>query len=109
MHGSTHEEQTAIEGSRATAHPRRTTVATRCGASRSGASDGGLAPVGVALGRDIGKRRLRSTAGSRTYRAPTFLAENFVHLNQFARNRLKSMQRRPRLIAAFWKQAELSL
>jgi len=35
-----------------------------------------------------------------------FLAENFVHLNQFARNRLKSMQRRPRLIAAFWKQAD---
>lgn len=27
----------------------------------------------------------------------------------FARNRLKSMQRRPRLIAAFWKQAELPI
>lgn len=38
-----------------------------------------------------------------------FLAEDFAHLNQFARNRLKSMQRRPRLIAAFWKQAELPL
>ena len=38
-----------------------------------------------------------------------FLAENFTQLNQFARNRLKSMQRRPRLIAAFWKQAELAL
>ena len=38
-----------------------------------------------------------------------FLAENFVHLNHFARNRLRSMQRRPRLIAAFWKQAELPL
>jgi transposase len=38
-----------------------------------------------------------------------FLAENFAQLNEFARNRLKSMQRRPRLIAAFWKQAELAL
>jgi transposase len=38
-----------------------------------------------------------------------FLAENFTQLNQFARNRLKSMQRRPRLIAAFWTQAELAL
>lgn len=27
----------------------------------------------------------------------------------FARNRLKSMQRRPQLIAAFWKQAELPI
>jgi len=29
-------------------------------------------------------------------------------VGQFARNRLKSMQRRPHLIAAFWKQAELA-
>lgn len=29
-------------------------------------------------------------------------------VSQFARNRLKSMQRRPKLIAAFWKQAELA-
>ena len=27
----------------------------------------------------------------------------------FARNRLKSMQRRPRLITAFWQQAELPI
>ena len=27
----------------------------------------------------------------------------------FARNRLRSMQRRPRLIAAFWQQAELPI
>ena len=27
----------------------------------------------------------------------------------FARNRLKSMQRRPQLITAFWQQAELSI
>ena len=29
-------------------------------------------------------------------------------VGQFARNRLKSMQRRSHLIAAFWKQAELA-
>ncbi len=29
-------------------------------------------------------------------------------VGQFARNRLKSMQRRPTLIATFWKQAELA-
>src|SRR5258706_3482651 len=29
-------------------------------------------------------------------------------VGQFARNRLKSMQRRPHLVAAFWKQAELT-
>lgn len=29
-------------------------------------------------------------------------------VGQFARNRLKSMQRRPALIGAFWKQAELA-
>jgi transposase len=29
-------------------------------------------------------------------------------VGQFARNRLKSMQRRPALITAFWKQAELA-
>jgi len=27
----------------------------------------------------------------------------------FARNRLKSMQRRPRLITAFWQQAQLPI
>lgn len=30
-------------------------------------------------------------------------------VRRFARGRLKAMQRRPRLIAAFWKQAELPL
>jgi len=29
-------------------------------------------------------------------------------VGQFARNRLKSMQRRPHLVTAFWKQAELA-
>ncbi len=36
---------------------------------------------------------------------PTHLAE----LSDFARRRLKSMQRRPKLIRAFWQQAELAL
>ena len=34
--------------------------------------------------------------------------DTISEVGQFARNRLKSMQRRPRLIAAFWKQAELA-
>ena len=37
------------------------------------------------------------------------LCLNTIHeVSQFARNRLKSMQRRPKLIVAFWKQAELA-
>ena len=36
---------------------------------------------------------------------PSHLAE----VSDFARRRLKSMQRRPKLIRAFWKQAELDL
>jgi transposase len=36
---------------------------------------------------------------------PTHLAE----VSEFARRRLKSMQRRPKLIRAFWQQAELAL
>lgn len=35
--------------------------------------------------------------------------KTFAELSPIARNRLRSMQRRPRLIAAFWKQAELPL
>lgn len=34
---------------------------------------------------------------------------NFFELTEFARNRLQSMQRRPTLITAFWKQADLPL
>ena len=34
--------------------------------------------------------------------------KNLAELSPFARNRLRSMQRRPRLIAAFWVQAELA-
>jgi transposase len=34
--------------------------------------------------------------------------KNFAELSPFARNRLRSMQRRPRLITAFWTQAELA-
>jgi transposase len=36
---------------------------------------------------------------------PTHLAE----VSDFARRRLRSMQRRPKLIQAFWQQAELAL
>ena len=36
---------------------------------------------------------------------PSTIAE----VSDFARRRLKSMQRRPSLIRAFWKQAELAL
>ena len=32
-----------------------------------------------------------------------------AQVGAFARNRLKSMQRRPRLITAFWKQTELAI
>jgi hypothetical protein len=32
-----------------------------------------------------------------------------AEVSDFARRRLKSMQRRPRLIQAFWNQAELEL
>jgi transposase len=38
-----------------------------------------------------------------------FCAANLHELSCFARNRLKSMQRRPTLVAAFWRQAELPL
>jgi transposase len=36
-------------------------------------------------------------------------AQDFTSLSDFARRRLKSMQRRPILITAFWKQSELAL
>jgi transposase len=35
-------------------------------------------------------------------------ARNLAELSPIARNRLRSMQRRPQLIRAFWKQAELA-
>ena len=35
--------------------------------------------------------------------------DSIREVGQFARNRLKSMQRRPHLVASFWKQAELAL
>jgi transposase len=36
-------------------------------------------------------------------------ARNIAQVSDYARRRLKSMQRRPKLITAFWKQAELAL
>lgn len=38
-----------------------------------------------------------------------FCAHDFAQLSDTARRKLRSMQRRPRLVAAFWKQAELAL
>jgi transposase len=38
-----------------------------------------------------------------------FCPTNLAEVNDFARRRLKSMQRRPTLIRAFWQQAELAL
>jgi len=38
-----------------------------------------------------------------------FCPHDMYELNDFARRRLRSMQRRPTLVAAFWKQAELPL
>lgn len=38
-----------------------------------------------------------------------FCPTSFAHLSDFARRRLRSMQRRPMLVRAFWKQAELPL
>jgi hypothetical protein len=35
--------------------------------------------------------------------------QDFSQLTEFARSRLKSMQRRATLLTAFWKQAELPL
>ncbi len=34
--------------------------------------------------------------------------DSIAEVGRFARNRLKSMQRRPHLVTAFWKQAELA-
>jgi transposase len=36
-------------------------------------------------------------------------ASSIAQVSDYARRRLKSMQRRPKLITAFWKQAELAL
>mgnify|MGYP000509970362 CR=1 FL=1 len=38
-----------------------------------------------------------------------FCAHDLDHLSHTARGKLKSMQRRPTLVTAFWKQAELAL
>ena len=38
-----------------------------------------------------------------------FCPHDFAELTTFARRRLASMQRRSKLVAAFWKQAELAL
>lgn len=43
----------------------------------------------------------------KTHELSNFCARDFAQLTHTARRRLRSMQRRPILVAAFWKQAEL--
>ncbi len=41
------------------------------------------------------------------HRLPNFCARALAHLSAFGRKALNNMRRRPKLVAAFWKQAEL--
>ena len=41
------------------------------------------------------------------HRLPNFSAKDLAHLSAFGRKALSNMRRRPKLVAAFWKQAEL--
>jgi hypothetical protein len=41
------------------------------------------------------------------HRLPNFCAKDLAQLSTFGRKALRNMRRRPKLIAAFWKQAEL--
>jgi transposase len=43
----------------------------------------------------------------KSHEIPNFCARDLTHLKHAARSRLRSMQRRTTLVAAFWKQAEL--
>lgn len=45
----------------------------------------------------------------KTREVANLCATNIHEVSDFARRRLKSMQRRPKLVTAFWKQAELSI
>jgi len=45
----------------------------------------------------------------KTHEIANLCARDLDQLSDFARRRLKSMQRRPALVTAFWKQAELPL
>lgn len=41
------------------------------------------------------------------HRLPNFCARDLAHLSAFGRKALNNMRRRPKLVSAFWKQAEL--
>jgi transposase len=41
------------------------------------------------------------------HRLPNFSAKDLAHLSDFGRRQLRNIRRRPKLITAFWKQAEL--
>ena len=43
----------------------------------------------------------------KTHAMPNFCAKDLAHLKRQAGSRLRSMQRRPTLVGAFWRQAEL--
>lgn len=43
----------------------------------------------------------------KSHAMPNFCARGLQHLSAHARSRLRSMRRRPTLVKAFWKQAEL--
>lgn len=45
----------------------------------------------------------------KNHELPNFCPKHFAQLSDTARRRLKSMQRRKPLVAAFWKQAELPI
>lgn len=45
----------------------------------------------------------------KTHALANFCAHDLAQLSQTARQKLRSRQRRPRLVTAFWKQAELAL
>jgi transposase len=46
-------------------------------------------------------------AHRKQHELPNICAKDYWHLGETARRTLKRMRRRPRLITAFWKQAEL--
>ena len=41
------------------------------------------------------------------HRLPNFCPKDLAQLSSFGRNALRNIRRRPKLITAFWKQAEL--
>ena len=57
----------------------------------------------------MASRILKSMVAMLLFAAANLCLNTIGEVSRFARNRLKSMQRRPRLITAFWQQAELPI